>query len=253
MNQKGLIRLAMHWQQIDKTPEHQRTLEEWITSENIGALNECFGARLDFGTAGLRGAVGPGTNNMNRGVVQQTAYGICQYVHTTSLPKRVVVGYDARRDSRQFAQDTADVFAAEGFEVYLFDIAAPTPIIAYSVTWLKCTVGIIITASHNPAPDNGFKVYWENGAQIVPPTDKGIADSIDSIADVSLWNTHLKNAQHKPVPPQMLEDYFAAIHACDRSQRRGKTCIHTHARSGWMPLQERLKTLAPMVRCSRAS
>ena len=235
MNQRDLLRLAMHWQKIDKTPEHQRTLEEWIASENIGALNECFGARLDFGTAGLRGAVGPGTNNMNRGVVQQTAYGICQYVHTTSLPKRVVVGYDARRDSRQFAQDTADVFASEGFEVYLFDIAAPTPIIAYSVTWLKCTVGIIITASHNPAPDNGFKVYWENGAQIVPPTDKGIADSIESIADVSLWDTHLNNAKHQSVPPQMLEDYFAAIHALRPKPTTGATFVYTpmHGVGGW--------------------
>ena len=137
---------------------------------------------------------------MNRGMVQQTAYGISQYVHTTALPKRVVIGYDARRDSRQFAQDTADVFATEGFEVYLFDIAAPTPIIAYSVKWLQCTVGIIITASHNPAPDNGFKVYWDNAAQIVPPIDKGIAEAIEAISTISIWDSHLTGFSHKPVP-----------------------------------------------------
>ena len=235
MDHKQLLQLATHWQQIDKTPAHQQVLNTWIESEDFEALRESFGARLDFGTAGLRGAVGPGTNNMNRGLVQQTAYGIAQYVHTTSLPKRLVIGYDARRDSRQFAQDTADVFATEGFEVYLFDVAAPTPIIAYSVTWLKCTVGIIITASHNPAPDNGFKVYWENGAQIVPPTDKGIAHAIASISNMSLWDTHLKSIDHTPIPPQMWEDYFAAIHALRPKPTTGASIVYTpmHGVGGW--------------------
>ena len=164
---------------------------------------------------------------MNRGMVQQTAYGISQYVHTTALPKRVVIGYDARRDSRQFAQDTADVFATEGFEVYLFDIAAPTPIIAYSVKWLQCTVGIIITASHNPAPDNGFKVYWDNAAQIVPPIDKGIAEAIEAISTISIWDSHLTGFSHKPVPQEMFTDYFSAIQALRPKPTTGAHIVYT--------------------------
>lgn len=226
MEPSALIQLAQQWCQIDNTPAHKTLLEQWIQNESWDELRECFGERLQFGTAGLRGTVGPGTNRMNRGMVQQTALGIAKFVEDSKLPAKAVIGFDARHDSAQFAQDTADVLAAQGFEVTLFEEPAATPIVAYAVRYLKSTVGIVITASHNPAPDNGFKVYWSNGAQIVPPVDTGIAASIQTVSNAIVWrNTSTKS---HPVPPQELWDtYFSAIQALRPHPTTGAKLVYT--------------------------
>ena len=226
MEPSALIQLAQQWCQIDNTPAHKTLLEQWIQNESWDELRECFGERLQFGTAGLRGTVGPGTNRMNRGMVQQTALGIAKFVEDSKLPAKAVIGFDARHDSAQFAQDTADVLAAQGFEVTLFEEPAATPIVAYAVRYLKSTVGIVITASHNPAPDNGFKVYWSNGAQIVPPVDTGIAASIQTVSNAVVWqNTPTKS---HPAPPQdLLDTYFSAIQALRPHPTTGAKLVYT--------------------------
>src|SRR6476659_3765198 len=148
-------------------------------------LAERFAGRLMFGTAGLRAAVGAGPRRMNRLVVRQAAAGLAQYLLDTDPDCRergVVIGYDARRKSDVFASDTARVMAAYGIKSMLFDQKVPTPVLAWSVTELDAAAGVVVTASHNPPADNGYKVYLGDGAQIVPPADADISAAIDAVA-----------------------------------------------------------------------
>ena len=218
---------ASQWLEIDNTPVHQRQIQQWLDEDSWTDLSESFSTRLQFGTAGLRGTVGPGPNSMNRGLVQQTALGIAHYVSNQNLRKTAIIGYDARIDSRQFAQDVADVLFHEGFTVHLFAKPVPTPLVAYGVLWLKTTVGIVITASHNPAPDNGFKVYWQNGAQIVPPTDVGIATAIDNIATQTVHHTHISNTVHPAPPSALIDEYFDTIQKLRVTQDTGAHFVYT--------------------------
>ena len=148
------------------------------------ALAERFAGRLMFGTAGLRAAVGAGPLRMNRLVVRQAAAGLAQYLLDTDPDCRergVVIGYDARRKSDVFVSDTARVMAAYGIKSMLFDQKVPTPVLAWSVTELDAAAGVVVTASHNPPADNGYKVYLADGAQIVPPHDVGISERIEAV------------------------------------------------------------------------
>lgn len=140
--------------------------------------------RIHFGTAGLRAKMGAGFALMNELTVIQATQGLLRYIQAKfkdeKEPLAVVIGFDARHESHQFARLTAALFAHEQFHVYLFDsITVPTPLIAFSVPKLKCQAGIMITASHNPKEDNGYKVYWKNGAQIISPIDADIAELIE--------------------------------------------------------------------------
>jgi phosphomannomutase len=144
-------------------------------------LADRFAGSLEFGTAGLRGVLGAGPNRMNRAVVLCTTWGLAHELLATfpdATEKGVVIGYDGRRYSREFALDTALVLAAAGIHAHLFDDVAPTPLTAYAVTRLGAVAGVMVTASHNPPEYNGYKAYWRNGAQIIPPTDERIAARI---------------------------------------------------------------------------
>ncbi len=165
-----------------------RTREELRSLRDDGDLDELrgrFDGRLTFGTAGLRGVVGAGPMRMNRLVVRQTSAGLASYLLDEvpdAASRGVVVTYDARPDSRRFAADAAGVFAALGIRVYLTADAQPTPLGAFGVLYYRAAAGVVVTASHNPPEYNGYKVYWENGAQIIPPHDAGIAERIDTAA-----------------------------------------------------------------------
>jgi len=149
---------------------------------------------LKFGTAGLRGLVGPGFNRMNHVTVVQTSQGLCAYLQR-ECPERlraggVVVGFDGRADSRHFAELVAGVFASRGVPVLLFSEVCPTPAVAFAVVHRGCAAGVMVTASHNSKEYNGYKVYWGNGCQIIPPHDAGIAACIEQCLEVN------------PVPPR---------------------------------------------------
>jgi phosphomannomutase len=151
-------------------------------SDDGDELTDRFTGRLQFGTAGLRGAVGAGPQRMNRLVVRQAAAGLGTYLleHDPAARERgVIIGYDARRKSDVFALDSARVFARLGIPVRLFDQMVPTPVLAWAITETDSSAGVVVTASHNPPADNGYKVYLDDGAQIVPPHDTGIAECID--------------------------------------------------------------------------
>ncbi len=145
-------------------------------------LAERFAGPLEFGTAGLRGVIGAGESRMNRAVVRRTTLGLGRYLlanDPAAAGKGVAIGYDGRRMSREFAEDAARVLGTLGIVSHLSTTVCPTPVTAYAVTRLRAAAGIMVTASHNPPEYNGYKVYWSNGAQIIPPHDKGIAHAID--------------------------------------------------------------------------
>ncbi len=150
----------------------------------LSELESAFAGPLEFGTAGLRGPLGPGPARMNRVVVARAAAGFAAWLaRQGSAGGKVIIGYDARYNSDVFARDTAEVFAAAGFEPLLIDRPTPTPVIAFGIQHYGCVAGIVVTASHNPPQDNGYKVYLGDGSQIVPPTDAEIAAEIARVSD----------------------------------------------------------------------
>ncbi|QUJ70043.1 phospho-sugar mutase (plasmid) [Photobacterium sp. GJ3] len=188
------------WLARDPDPVTREELQQLIDAGNAQELAARFSGRLAFGTAGLRGIVGAGPNRMNRLVIQETSTGLGHYLMKTvgtAAEQGVVIGYDGRPDSKAFAHDAAAVLTALGIKVYLTHAVAPTPLVAYGVTALNAAAGIVVTASHNPPAYNGFKVYWGNGAQIIPPHDQGIAAEIDQAAVQPLKLLALDEAQQK--------------------------------------------------------
>lgn len=149
----------------------------------ITQLTAAFGPFLEFGTAGLRGELGPGPSRMNRAVVSRAAAGLAAYLRTRN-GKRAVVGYDARHRSIDFAIDTCEILQGAGIDAHLLPTTLPTPLLAYAVKTLGMDAGVMVTASHNPAQDNGYKVYLGDGSQIVPPADADIAAEIARISSI---------------------------------------------------------------------
>jgi phosphomannomutase len=152
----------------------------------IEELADRFNGKLEFGTAGLRGALGAGPNRMNRVVVIRAAAGLCAYLKANGLTDGpVLIGYDARHKSDVFAQDTAAVVRGAGLDAVLLDRPTPTPVVAFGIRHLKAVAGVVVTASHNPPQDNGYKVYLGDGSQIVPPADVEIAAAIDAVGPLA--------------------------------------------------------------------
>ncbi|WP_242889178.1 phospho-sugar mutase [Actinomadura litoris] len=170
------------WLAQDPDPATRDELRAILGAGEEKALADRFGARLEFGTAGLRGELGAGPNRMNRVTVMRAAAGLA-----ACLPRggRVIVGFDARHGSRRFADDTAAVLAGAGLRPEVFAEPVPTPVLAhFTRTFDDVVAGVMVTASHNPPRDNGYKVYWGDGAQIVPPQDTEISAAIDAIGRV---------------------------------------------------------------------
>ncbi|HQB48937.1 MAG TPA: phospho-sugar mutase, partial [Bacteroidales bacterium] len=138
---------------------------------------DSFYRNLEFGTGGLRGIIGAGTNRMNKYTVGMATQGLANYIKKAMPGEkeyRAAIAFDNRLKSDYFAQITADVLSANGFKVFLFDELRPTPELSFAVRYLKCHTGVMITASHNPKEYNGYKAYWNDGAQMVPPHDKNV-------------------------------------------------------------------------------
>ncbi len=174
--------------------ELERVIEEVAGGGDPTDLADRFDGTLEFGTAGLRGALGAGSNRMNRAVVIRAAAGLAAYVrqrgirdNSTARERAVVIGYDARHNSDVFARDTAEVMTGAGMKAYVLPRPLPTPLLAFAIRELGCVAGVMVTASHNPPEDNGYKVYLGDGSQIVPPADAEIAariSEVGALADV---------------------------------------------------------------------
>lgn len=172
------------WCNSDVFDENTKKELKAITDEN--EIKDRFYKNLEFGTAGLRGVIGAGTNRMNKYTVTQATQGLANYIKKVGGEGRgVVIAYDSRNMSIEFSTWAALCLNANGIKTYRFESLRPTPELSFAVRYLNCIAGIVITASHNPAEYNGYKVYWEDGAQIVPPVDKGIMDEVKAVTDFS--------------------------------------------------------------------
>ncbi len=215
----SLFDRAAAWADHDPDIDTQNEVRRLVAEQQVEALEERFGTALEFGTAGLRGILGGGTNRMNRAVVRRTTAGLARYLlkHVPDAAQRgVVVGHDARRLSHEFAVDAAGVLTAHGIVTHFFEDYAPTPVTAFAVSHLHAASAVMITASHNPPEYNGFKVYWENGAQIIPPHDAGIAAAIDQVGpaneiEVLAYQEAHQRKLWRPISPTVWRAYFDAL------------------------------------------
>jgi phosphomannomutase len=229
--------------------DHRSTAKKWLAAEPDDdmrdelaellagpddVLAERFDGRLQFGTAGLRGAVGAGPQRMNRLVVRQAAAGLVDHLLATMPDARtrgVLIGYDARRKSDLFALDTARVCAAKGVRAMMFSTVVPTPVLAWNITGLGAAAGVMVTASHNPPADNGYKVYLHTGCQIVPPVDAQIAARIDAIDPCEVVLAKADHRRIEIVHHEAVDAYLDAVPACRfrpdlREVRVAYTALH---------------------------
>ena len=193
-----ILATVKFWAENPLFDEETRTAaKNLLADEKLNEREDCFGSLLEFGTGGLRGIMGVGTNRINRYTIQMATEGVARIIEkkkNDSNATGVVIGYDSRHRSFEFAQISSEVFAAHGIPVFLFREIAPTPLVSFEILRRKAIAGIIITASHNPPEYNGYKVYWENGGLIVPPEDGQIIEEvrnnirIDEIPTISFEN-----------------------------------------------------------------
>jgi phosphoglucomutase len=184
---KAILEKAEQWLSPEYERETRNEVEHLIKSEPK-ELVDAFYKDLEFGTGGLRGIMGVGTNRMNKYTLGKATQGLANYLikEFSHLPEiRVAIAFDSRNNSMKFARDAAQIFSANGIRVYLFEALRPVPQLSFAIREFKCQSGVVITASHNPKEYNGYKVYWEDGAQIVPPHDKNIIAEVQGINSVS--------------------------------------------------------------------
>jgi phosphomannomutase len=206
-----LIQQARKWIDQDPDAETVAELEKLISESDEAGLLDRFGQRIGFGTAGLRGLLGAGPNRMNRVLVAQAAAGISKYLKENFDDPSVVIGYDARKNSDVFAKDSAQIFAGFGIRAFLFPELAATPLVAYAVRNLGASAGVMVTASHNPPGDNGYKVYDFSGSQIISPMDLEIAKHIDEFARSGSVAALTRSESFVEVPTSVRAGYLQSV------------------------------------------
>lgn len=186
------INKAKQWLTPTFDAETQREIQNLIET-NKAELADCFYKDMEFGTGGMRGVMGAGTNRINKYTLGRATQGLSNYLieNVTKEQISVVIAYDCRHNSKKFAKIVADVLSANNIKVFLFEDLRPTPELSFAVRYLKCDAGIVLTASHNPPEYNGYKVYWADGGQIVPPHDSGIISKVNAL-DFSEINFNAK-------------------------------------------------------------
>ncbi|MFY9334431.1 MAG: phospho-sugar mutase [Mycobacterium sp.] len=227
----ALLRTAREWLAVDPDPETVAELSALLTEAEAGRpdaaaeLADAFNGTLQFGTAGLRGRLGPGSNRMNRVVVARAAAGLAAYLVANAADQlTVVVGYDARRNSEVFAHDTARIMAGAGITAMVLPTALPTPVLAFAIRELGCDAGVMVTASHNPPEDNGYKVYLGDGSQIVPPADAAISAAI---AAVGAMDSIPRSDDYRILDGSLLDSYVARAVSLLGGGPRGVSAVYT--------------------------
>lgn len=250
---------ATAWLEQDPDPETRAELESLISDGDLAGIESRFSNRLSFGTAGLRGELGAGPNRMNRVVVAQTAQGIADFLNQNSQVYQdrdgklsVVIGYDGRVNSDVFAKDSAQIFQANGITALLFDRAVPTPVAAFTGRRISASATIVVTASHNPPRDNGYKVYLggpTGQSQLTPPQDSEIAALISKTAESTSFSQLAKSTDYTIIGDAEIEAYLdralelVPMNETEVERRRNITITHTSLHGvGWFvvkPLLER--------------
>jgi phosphoglucomutase len=204
---------ANQWLNEKYDPETRKKVKELIEG-NEDELIECFYRDLEFGTGGLRGIMGVGTNRMNIYTVAMATQGLSNYLKKEfgHIPQiKVAVAHDSRNNSRLFAETAANIFSANGFKVYLFDALRPTPELSFAIRHFKCQSGVVVTASHNPKEYNGYKAYWDDGGQIISPHDKLIIKEVQSIQSIDKVNFISKPEHIESIGSEVDEIYTNEI------------------------------------------
>lgn len=206
-----ILHRAQAWTQSPFDASTQAQARD-LLAQGGSALADAFYQDLDFGTGGLRGIMGVGTNRVNRYTLGQATQGLANYLKTqfNNQGIHVAIAHDSRNNSRQFAELVADVLSANGIHAHLFHELRPTPLLSFAVRHLKCQAGIVLTASHNPPEYNGYKVYWEDGGQLVPPQDQAVIEAVRAVAINSIHFESNKEYIHS-IGKELDEAYFSAL------------------------------------------
>ncbi|MDY0288347.1 MAG: phospho-sugar mutase [Sphaerochaeta sp.] len=214
-NEKDLRSKAEAYIQSEQESVFRQEVEEALAKEDWEDLYDRFYTSLSFGTAGLRGILGGGTNRMNSFIIRKVTQGLSDYLNEESSNPSVAIAYDSRHYSQQFAMEASLVLAANGVSVFLYNTLHPVPMLSFAVRYLNTTAGIVITASHNPSKYNGYKVYWRSGGQVTPPHDYSIADRANSVKSEDIQSISEQSARSKgllvPVPEKVDQAYYAMV------------------------------------------
>jgi phosphoglucomutase len=201
--------------------ETKDTIQKWIDEKNVTLLTDSFYKNLEFGTGGMRGEIGAGSNRMNKYTVGAATQGLANYLNKC-YPEgniKAAIAYDSRNYSPEFAQIAADIFSANGITAYLFPELRPTPQLSFTVRELGCQAGLVITASHNPREYNGYKVYWNDGSQVVAPHDKNIVEEVNAITTISKIKFNGVKKRLKTIQPALDKKYLKAVKEISVSPR----------------------------------
>ena len=265
MDSEKVLLQAQEYIQYNRDAKHSTAIKYLIDRLEIDKLRALLTDRIAFGTAGLRGALGPGLNQMNCLVVLQTTQGVIsvleeEFSHLSEWKNMgVVIGYDHRNESKDFAHLITGSFVGKGIKVYLFRNLVATPMVPFGIKSLKALCGIMITASHNPKEDNGYKLYWRNACQIIPPLDSRISKAI--LDNRKPWNWNPELFQESIDPEHVIQEYFDQVknlksfpdqtmnlRFCYTAMHGvgwpfAERVFHTFGLSGLVPVQEQVRTL----------
>src|SRR5437899_1746937 len=235
------------WVEDPALAEFRPEIQALVDRDEWEELEDAFYKRINIGTGGIRGAIGPGPNRINTRTIGEAAQALCQFIDARGAETRaggVVVGHEARRGSVDFARVCSEVFAANGIRSYRFDGVRSTPEVSFAVRFLQATAGVQITASHNPKTDNGFKFYWSYGGQVVPPLDQEFMQLVSGVRDIrrvpmsaggDRWVTHLG--------PEVDEAYLAAVGSLSIEPSRSASvvfsAIHGAGKTNVLPVLQR--------------
>lgn len=211
--EQAILDKANTWLSSSIDPESKQQIEHWINEDKQEDLIEAFYKDLEFGTGGLRGIMGVGSNRMNKYTVGMATQGLANYLKKTYPNEQisVAIAHDCRNNSRFFAETTAAVFSANGIQVYFFEALRPTPELSFAIRELGCKSGVVVTASHNPKEYNGYKAYWNDGAQLVPPHDKNVIAEVAKIKSIDEVNFEKDESNIQLIGQDIDEKYLNKI------------------------------------------
>ncbi|MDE6711228.1 MAG: phospho-sugar mutase, partial [Alistipes sp.] len=211
--EQAVLQKAQSWLDGHYDEETKKQVKHLIDND-MKELVESFYKDLEFGTGGLRGIMGVGSNRMNIYTVGAATQGLANYLKKNFAGERirVAIGHDSRNNSRMFAERVADIFASNDFDVFLFDSLRPTPELSFAIRELKCHSGVVVTASHNPKEYNGYKAYWTDGSQVTPPHDKNIIEEVAKITDVDMILTGKNPGNITILDEKFDEIYLNKVH-----------------------------------------